>query len=255
MRPPFFSLRLARLLGSLGLLFPASLTHAEPPASPSAPAAFAAAEAEASARLEASPNTPALLSRRGDLRLFLGRFAQAIADFERMIALDPTQDAPHWRLGIAYYFQGDFAKAARQFEKYHAYDGRDRENGIWQFLSKARGEGIAAARAAMLEYREFDREPFPALYELFAGTRSAESVLEHVGREAWRDHKPVQFFARYYVGVYEALTGKREEGARHVRSAVALYERESSGRGGPGYMWEVARLHAELLEREAAAAR
>ena len=122
-------------------------------------------------------------SERGDAHLFLGEFAAAVADFEKMIALDPAQDAPHWRLGIAYFFAGDFAKSARQFEKYHAYDGRDRENGIWKFLAQAKGEGIEKARAGMLAYTRFDREPFPALYEMFAGKKTADEVFAEIAKK------------------------------------------------------------------------
>ena len=51
--------------------------------------------------LATSPDAVPLLSQRGDRHLFLGHFPQAVADYERMIAIDPAQDAPHWRLGIA----------------------------------------------------------------------------------------------------------------------------------------------------------
>ena len=95
-----------------------------------------------STSIRENPGSVSLLSRRGDVRLFLGRYSEAVEDFEKMISLDPLQDAPHWRLGIAYYFAGDFRKSARQFEKYHAYDGRDRENGVWKFFAQARGEKI-----------------------------------------------------------------------------------------------------------------
>jgi tetratricopeptide (TPR) repeat protein len=41
--------------------------------------------------IENSPREVALYSRRGDRHLFLGQFAKAVADFEKMIALDPAQ--------------------------------------------------------------------------------------------------------------------------------------------------------------------
>src|SRR4030095_8891038 len=91
--------------------------------------------AESSKAIEQAPDRVALYSQRGDCHLFLGHFADAVADYEKMIALDRAQEAQHWRLGIAYYFVGDFRKSARQFEKYYTYDKRDRENGIWKFLA------------------------------------------------------------------------------------------------------------------------
>jgi tetratricopeptide (TPR) repeat protein len=85
-------------------------------------AEFTECAAAADAALASDAQSVSAYSARGDARLFLGEFRGAVADFEKMIALDPAQDAPHWRLGIAYYFAGDFAKSARQFEKYHTYD-------------------------------------------------------------------------------------------------------------------------------------
>jgi lipoprotein NlpI len=192
--------------------------------------------------LATEPNSVALHSQRGDANLFLGHATQAVADFEKMIALDPTQDAPHWRLGIAYYFAGDFAKSARHFEKYHAYDGSDRENGIWKFLAQAKLEGLEKARAGMLVYTRFDREPFPELYEMFSGKRTSAEVFSEVARKHLDQDAGVIFFARYYSGLNEELLGHREEALALLRQAIATPSAE------PGYMWQVARLHTRRLE-------
>jgi lipoprotein NlpI len=202
--------------------------------------------AQITAALARSPDSVPLYSRRGDCHLFLGHYAEAVADFEKMIALDPAQDAPHWRLGIAYYFAGAFAKAARQFEKYHAYDGGDRENGIWKFLSQARGESLEKARAGMLVYTRFDREPFPALYEMFAGTRTTDDVFAEIERKGLTADERVKFFANYYAGLNEALLGHRERALTLTRKAVESPWGHTA-EGGPAYMWQVARLHADRL--------
>ena len=188
-------------------------------------------------------------SERGDAHLFLGEFRAAVADFEKMIALDAAQDAPHWRLGIAYYFAGDFAKSARQFEKYHAADGRDRENGIWKFLAQAKVDGVEKARAEMLVYTQFDREPFPALYEMFAGKKTPEEVLAEIGTKGLSDNENVMFFAHYYCGLGEELLGHRARALELLQKAVESPLRRRVA-GGPGYMWQVARLHYERLRAE-----
>jgi lipoprotein NlpI len=198
--------------------------------------------------LATQPESLTLLSRRGDTRQFLARFAEAVTDFERMIALDPLQDAPHWRLGIAYYFTGAFSKSARQFAKYHAHDGHDRENGIWKFMAQAREEGLAAARRDMLVYPPQDREPFVALYKMFAGDKTPREVLQSVEGKSFEGRTQVVFFAKYYTGVYLALTGKTDEGLKLVNEAVQLFTPATAGQGGPGYMWQVARLHAAVLK-------
>src|ERR1043166_7125978 len=152
-----------------------------------------------------------LYSWRGDCHLFLSQFAAAVADFEKMIALDPRQDAPHWRLGIAYHFAGAMGKSARQFEKYHDYDGRDRENGIWKFLADAKLVGLDAARRAMLVYPRFDREPFPALYEMFAGAKTTALLFEDLKSRKLTEDPRVMFFAHYYAGLNEDLLGRRAQ--------------------------------------------
>ncbi len=203
-----------------------------------------------SAVLEKMPTSPNLLSRRGDARVFLGDFKGAVSDYEGMISLDPSLDAPHWRLGIAYYFAGNFKKAALQFEKYHAYDARDRENGVWKFFSQVHGEGLAAAREGLLVYTQFDREPFPSVYKMLAGELSPRGVLEDMESKGLQNQPQVMFFAKYYAGVYEAVTGRRAEGMKHVEEAVSLFSPLTVDRGGPGYMWHAARLHARELARE-----
>jgi tetratricopeptide (TPR) repeat protein len=210
--------------------------------------------ATATARLAEKPDDIPTLSKAGDLHLFLLEYPQAVAAFEKTIALDPAQDAPHWRLGIAYYFAGQYEKSARQFAKYHAYDARDRENGVWKFLADARLSGVEKARSGMLEYTRFDREPFPALYEMLAGKRTPESVMEHAATPALAGDPQVQFFAHYYVGLMKDLTGDRAAAVDHLTKAVAIFTPATAQGGGPGYMWQVARLHLAELSKPAAPA-
>ena len=103
------------------LLGAASLRGAEPVAWPEwrAPmlADFSGDVKKLDAALQAAPDSISLLSQRGDRNLFLGKFAEAVADYEKMIALDPAQDAPHWRLGIAYYFLGHIRTAVEHLNK------------------------------------------------------------------------------------------------------------------------------------------
>ena len=237
----------------LALLVPSFLIAAEPPVPVDERAAMLAGFSrqieKLDASIKASPDTVALYSKRGDAHLFLAHFAEAVADFEKTITLDPAQDAPHWRLGIAYYFTGEFAKSAGQFVKYHDYDGGDRENGIWKFLGDAKVLGLEPARRAMLAYTRFDREPFPALYAMFAGEKTADNVFAEIKTKELTGNATVMFFANYYAGLNEEILGHREKALALLREAVAL---GWSKRGGaePSYMWQVARLHYEKLARE-----
>lgn len=211
-------------------------------------AKFEQTREETTRAITKTPDRVELYSQRGDCELFLGHFSEAVHDFEKMIMLDPKQDAPHWRLGIAYYFAGDFEKSARQFEKYHVYDGHDRENGIWKFCADARAVGIEKARRQMLAYTQFDREPFPALYAMFAGKAGGDDVFAEMKSKRLGGDVMVQFFAHYYVGLNEELLGRRDTARSHLGEAVRLLAEGAASRD-PGYMWEVARLEYELLSK------
>jgi outer membrane protein assembly factor BamB/tetratricopeptide (TPR) repeat protein len=203
-----------------------------------------------SERLKADPKESDALSRRGDALFFRGRFADAVADYERMVELDPRLDAQHWRRGIALFYAGRFDRAARQFEIYHTFDDVDRENGIWRFLSQAKASGIEKAREGLLKYAKDDREPFPAVYRLFAGKTTADEVLK--GVEAAKvdgdEREKRVFYASLYVGLEEAVRGDAAKARVHLRRATASpWPREAGF--GPRYMWHVGRLHFESLGR------
>ena len=205
---------------------------------------------EADDAVAKEPNAKQKYSMRGNLHLFLGQFPEAIADFEKMIALDPSEDAPHWRLGIAYYFAGEYAKAARQFEKYDVYDGHhDRETGIWHFLAQVHTEGLEKARTGMIVYKEFDREPFPALYEMFAGRRTPDDLIAEVQQKNLASHPQVGFFAYYYAGLDELVLGHKAHAIELLRKAVDLMPNPDTV-----YMWNVCRLQWEQLVTEEARA-
>ena len=239
-----------RAVAVLAVLIAATLSAADAPLPPAERAkmlaAFSAEVGALDRAIAEAPREAALYSRRGDRHLFLAHFHAAVADFEMMIALDPALDAPHWRLGIACYFAGQFAKSARQFEKYHAHDGGDRENGIWKFLADAQALGLAPARRAMLGYARFDREPFPALYEMFAGRKTTDDFLAGIKDRNLADNPAVMFFANYYAGLNEEILGHHPKALALLREAVASPWGRTA-EGGPAYMWQVARLHHEIL--------
>ncbi len=210
---------------------------------------FATEESDLTTRIAKLPDAVGLYAQRGHVRLFLGRFDDAIADYEKMIALDPAQDAPNWQLGIAYYFAGKFAKSARQFEKYHAYDGRDRENGVWKFLAQAKFEPIEKAQREMLVYTRFDREPFPALYEMFAGKKTVDDVFAEMKTKGVADQPSVAFFANYYGGLQYDLLGQRDKAGELVQRAVNGTWTPDQG-ATQSFMWQVARVHLGQIRKQ-----
>ncbi len=202
--------------------------------------------ADADAALAKDPSSLKWLTWRGDARLFLGDAKGAVADFTKEIEIDPTRDAPHWRLGIAYFFAGEYAKSAKQFEKYHAYDDHDRENGVWHFLANARVVGVEKARASMLKYTRFDREPFPAIYEMLAGKKSGADVLAEMEKKGLSQNALVMFFAHYYIGLNEDLLGHKDAAREHLGKTMEFWLKANAS-GGPDYMGQVARLHYDQM--------
>ena len=230
------------------------LGHAEADKHPLSPeqrkslhASIDKAIAQYDAELKKAPESVDLLSRRGDMHLFAGHFKKSVADFEKMIQLDPSTDAPHWRLGIAYYYVDNFKKGMDQFSKYHAYDAVDRENGVWKFFCQANLEGIEKAQGQMLPYTRFDRHPFPDIYDLLAGKDNvtAESILKDAEDSKESQSAKVRrfFFAHLYIGMWHEIHGRKKDALHHLRLATA----NQYGLSTRTYMWQVARIHYEQL--------
>ncbi len=186
-----------------------------------------------------------LYSRRGDAYFYSGQFNKAVADYSKMVELDPRTDTSHWRRGIAYFYTEEFDKAAAQFDRYHSFDSVDRENGIWRYLSHYQSNGKEAARKELLKYDKDDREPFGDVYQLFAGTMTAEQILLKIKTAEISDSEREKryFYALLYVGLNDAVEGRAKSAKKHLTQAAENTWAPKAGYG-PHYMWEVARLHA-----------
>lgn len=200
------------------------------------------------ARIADAPENVELYSRRGDARFFRGKFAEAVADFDRMVELQPELDKSHWRRGIALFYARQYDKAAHQFEIYHSFDNVDRENGVWRYLSQFKSAGRGKAREGLLRYEKDDREPFPDVYRMFAGELTGREVIERIERAEIpdTDRQKRQFYADLYVGLNQFVEGDLAAAEKHLQAAVRNRWGESAG-GGPTWMWHVARVHHDLL--------
>ncbi len=200
--------------------------------------------------LEQQPDSVSLLSQRGDALFFLGRFDAAVRDYDRMAVLDPELDSSHWRRGIAWFYAGDYRKAAGQFERYHTFDQVDRENGIWRYLSQVKAYGRDKARQELLKYEKDDREPFPAVYQLFAGQTTPEAILKSIAAaDLSADEREKRlFYAQLYIGLNEAVEDRPESALEHLEQAVNNRWGPKAGYG-PHFMWQVGRLNAIQLAK------
>jgi lipoprotein NlpI len=204
--------------------------------------------AELTAKIDKASGNVELYSRRGDAYFFRSRFAAAVGDFDKMVALQPDLEASHWRRGIACFYAGRYRDAARQFEIYHSFDDVDRENGIWRYLSQVKAVGRDEARKGLLKYQKDDREPFPDVYRLFAGAMTGSQILERIARAKITDDERARrlFYAELYIGLNEFVDGDLESAEAHLGKAVGNRWGENAG-GGPGWMWQVGRIHYDLL--------
>lgn len=198
-----------------------------------------------------SPTEVELYSQRGDVRFFLGDFKEAVADYEKMVQLDPALDAQHWRRAIAHFYAGDHAQAAKQCEKYHAFDNVDRENGIWRYLCQRKAGGREEARKELIKYTKDDREPFGDLYRMFEGKLTGDEILTKIRAAKLSDDERNKrlFYADLYVGLNDAIEGRTDSAITHLEAASKNRWGAEAGYG-PHYMWQVGKRHLELLRAE-----
>ena len=187
-------------------------------------------------------------SQRGDAYFFLADFDRALADYEKMVELNSDSGASHWRRGIARFYAKKYPQAAQQFEEYHSFDNVDRENGIWRYLSQHRAYGVEKAREGLLKYEKTDREPFPAVYQLFAGKLTPQEIEQQIADADIDDEERSkrEFYAHLYIGLNHAVEGRDAEAIKHLRKSTANTWGPKAGYG-PNYMWHVGRLHYDLL--------
>lgn len=211
---------------------------------------FAKSFDEATAKIDNDSKSLDGYSKRGDACFFLGRFKEAVTDYDIMNTLDKSLSSSHWRRGIALFYAGQYKAAASQFESYHNFDQVDRENGIWRYLSQHRAYGRKIAREGLLKYEKDDREPFPAVYKLFAGTMTPDQILEDIAKvELSKTAREMRlFYAHLYIGLNYAVEDQEEKAREHLAKATTNTWPLSAGYG-PLYMWHVARLHEELLRK------
>ncbi len=215
---------------------------------------YAEALADLERAVRIAPEQVTLYDLRGDARFFAGDFAGALADFDEYLTRRPQAGPPHWRRGIVCYYADKFPKGRDQFAAYQTVDDADVENAVWHYLCNAKVVGREQARAEIPKVRPDRRVPLMTVLELFHG----RATLDDVDRACEGPDLPAEeqasrrFFANLYAGLYLASEGKDKEALARLEAASdpALADPR---KGGGGYMWEVARVHAAKLKRELAA--
>ncbi len=206
---------------------------------------FAEAVADYTKLITLDPAAGQLWHLRGCSQFKAGKIAESIADFDKYIALVPKAKVSHWQRGISYYYAGRWDDGIAQFEGYQSFDSNDVENAVWRFMCMARKDGIAKARNSILKIGDDKRVPMRQVYDLYAGKLKVDDVM--AAAKAGAPSKDLLnrqlFYAHLYVGIYHELEGSKKLALEHLQKAAAEH------RIGH-YMWDVARVHRDLLRKQ-----
>ena len=206
---------------------------------------FAEAAADLTKALELDPKNARIHQQRGLVHFKQGKIAASIADFDKYIEGVPSAKISHWQRGISYYYAGKWDDGIAQFEGYQSFDSNDVENAVWRFMCMARKDGLPKARKEILKIGDDRRVPMRQVYDLYAGTLKPEEVMTaaKAGKPDMEQLNRQLFYAHLYLGIYHELEGKKKLALEHLHKAT---EEHRVGH----YMWDVARVHRDLLRRE-----
>jgi lipoprotein NlpI len=208
----------------------------------------AAAERDLSILLEVQPTKLERLDHRGSERFFLGRFNEAMADFDEFLRAQPEEGPGHWRRGIVCLYAGQHEEGRKQFEAYQRVDGNDVENAVWWYLCAVKGMGREQAAAAMPKIGHDRRVPLMVIDRLFRGQATPADVLTAIdeGQPETAEKRNRNFYGHLYLGLWFDSNGDLAEARKHLRqAAIRDYL--------PGYMGDVARVHLRWVDQRLAA--
>ncbi|MCI0642275.1 MAG: tetratricopeptide repeat protein [Gemmataceae bacterium] len=193
--------------------------------------------------LQLDPKQANAYHERGCAYFKLGNFKESVRDFDKYIEQKPLRKASHWQRGISYYYAGQFEDGRRQFEGYQDFDSNDVENAVWRFMCMARHDGMDKARKEILKIGDDRRVPMRQVYELFAGLLKPADVLAAAvaGNPKPELRSRQLFYAHLYVGIYFDLEGNKANALEHLNKAADEHRIDH-------YMWDVARVHRDLLK-------
>lgn len=184
---------------------------------------------------------------RGAQHFRLGNFAQSVADFDKYLELAPDQAPYHWQRGISLYYAKRFEDGRKQFELHQTVNPNDVENAVWHFLCVTRASGLEKARAALIPIERDARVPMMQIHALFAGKAKVEDVLAaaKAGELSAATLDNQLFYTHLYLGLYFEAIGDAKLAREHIFKAATGFTADH-------YMGDVARVHAQVLRKQAA---
>ncbi len=204
---------------------------------------YAKAIADYSQVLRLDPKSAAVWQARGGAHFKRGKIAESLVDFDTFLRLVPEQKPFHWQRGISLYYAGRFTEGKQQFELHQTVNSHDVENAVWHFLCTARADGLESAKKRLISIEQDARVPMAQVHLLFAGKVLPQDVLAaaQAAPQNTRAGEPL-FYAHLYLGLYFEALGDEKRAREHIFKAATQAKTN-------GYMGDVARVHAEMMNR------
>ena len=205
--------------------------------------------------IKLAPDVAVAYDRRGDANLKLGKFDDAVKDFDEYLKKTKEgqrkeADANHWRRGIALYYAGKYEEGAKQFERHKAVNPEDVENAVWHYLCSVKaGKKKEDARKDLIVVKDDTRIPMKEVWKMFKDDKfQPPMVLAAVAefkktKASDEEKKEAEFYAHLYIALYYDSEGKEKEAdcLRHLKEAV--------DKKIAHYMWDVADAHLKTLKK------
>lgn len=205
-----------------------------------------AALADYNQLLEVAPHAREVFYHRAVIQFLLGRIPESAADFDKFVEAQPDRVPALWQRGITLYYAGRFEDGRKQFETHRTVNPADVENSAWHFLCVAREQNVEEARKKLMPVTGDTRVPMAEILDLYAGKGTPEKVLERAeavtGLAATSPLVKTSqlLYAHLYLALHYEVTGNSALRRTHLQKAVDTNLKNE-------YMWEVARVHLELL--------
>lgn len=177
--------------------------------------------------------------RRGVEAFYEARPQDAVAAFDRVIALAPEARPQLWQRGLALYYTGDFKAGREQFEVHQTVNSADVENAAWHFICVARAENVEAARKVLIPIEGDPRVPMKEVHDLFAGKADAAAVLKAAETGEGQQLRNHRCYAHLYLGLYYEALGEEALAREHMVKAARDYSMNH-------YMGICAQVHVKL---------
>jgi tetratricopeptide (TPR) repeat protein len=199
--------------------------------------------------LRRDPRAVVALQLRAAEEFKLGQLPEALADWNRVVQIAPSQEPWLWQRGIVLYLLRQHSEAQRQFELHRKVNTNDVEAIAWHMASVACATTMEAARQIRHSPVTDSRVPMREILALFAGDGTPAAVLAAAKDGATDPMALVQqlFYAHYYLALFHEASGDVPKAREHARLAAEKY-------AGSDFMGDTARIHYRLLTKASAPA-